>query len=71
MKTIYVQIKQTAFNLQFFQTLFFAGCLFHDVMKMLNGPNWLKLGSKFQTLLSLSFSSVLLPTGIVSIQYID
>ncbi|KAL4084533.1 hypothetical protein QTP88_027483 [Uroleucon formosanum] len=33
-------------------------------MKILNGPNWLKLGSKFQTILSLSFSSILLPLGI-------
>jgi len=48
------------------QTLFFAGCLFHDVMKLINGPNWLNLGSKFQNLLSLSFSSILLPTGLVS-----
>ncbi|XP_025409634.1 androgen-dependent TFPI-regulating protein-like isoform X2 [Sipha flava] len=53
----------TNWNL-FFQTLFFAGCLFHDVMKILNGPNWLKLGSTFQTLLSLAFSSIILPTGI-------
>jgi hypothetical protein len=57
------------FNSQFFQTLFFAGCLFHDVMKILNGPNWLKLGSTFQTLLSLAFSSIILPTGIVSNMY--
>ncbi|XP_001951281.1 androgen-dependent TFPI-regulating protein-like isoform X1 [Acyrthosiphon pisum] len=53
----------TNWNL-FIQTLFFGGCLFHDLMKILNGPNWLKLGSKFQTILSLSFSSILLPTGI-------
>lgn len=53
--------------LQALQTLFFVGCLFHDAMKLLNGTNWLNLGSKFQTLLSLFFSSIILPTGIVSI----
>ncbi|VVC45200.1 Hypothetical protein CINCED_3A017152 [Cinara cedri] len=53
----------TNWNL-FMQTIFFVGCLLHDIMKMLNGPNWLKLGSKFQNLLSLHFSSVLLPTSI-------
>jgi len=59
----------TNWNL-FMQTLFFAGCLFHDVLKMLNGPNWLNLGSKFQTLLSNAFSSILLPNGIfVSITF--
>ncbi|XP_025191440.1 androgen-dependent TFPI-regulating protein-like [Melanaphis sacchari] len=53
----------TNWNL-FMQTLFFSGCLFHDLMKILNGPNWFQLGSKFQTLLSLCYSSILLPTGI-------
>lgn len=53
-------------KLQVFQTLFFIGCLFHDVMKILNGPNWLNFGSKFQICLSYFFSSILLPLGIVS-----
>lgn len=52
------------------QTLFFIGCLLHDIMKILNGPNWLKIGSKFQMLLSGSFAALILPTGIVSISYL-
>ncbi|XP_050426633.1 androgen-dependent TFPI-regulating protein-like [Adelges cooleyi] len=47
------------------QTLYFSGCLLHDIMKILNGPNWLNLGTKFQNLLSASFASLILPTGIL------
>ncbi|XP_050424840.1 androgen-dependent TFPI-regulating protein-like [Adelges cooleyi] len=53
----------TNWNL-FMQTLYFSGCLLHDLMKIFKGPNWLKLGTKFQILLSGSFSSLILPTGI-------
>ncbi|XP_050426253.1 androgen-dependent TFPI-regulating protein-like [Adelges cooleyi] len=47
------------------QTLYFSDCLLHDIMKILNGPNWLNLGTKFQNLLSATFASLILPSGIV------
>ncbi|XP_050426335.1 androgen-dependent TFPI-regulating protein-like [Adelges cooleyi] len=47
------------------QTLYFSGCLLHDIMKILNGPNWLNFGTKFQNLLSDSFASLILPSGII------
>ncbi|XP_050534851.1 androgen-dependent TFPI-regulating protein-like [Daktulosphaira vitifoliae] len=53
----------TNWNL-FMQTLYFIGCLLHDIMKILNGPNWLKIGSKIQMLISGSFAALILPTSI-------